>query len=198
MIQSLHLDKAAGQPWAVSLTYATYEENKEVTEQDLEEFKLWYAEKVLYEYVWTQLTALREGFYEVAPYVVLRRFQVHYFDRLIAGENTISLTDWHDSTIYENGYTCDSDTVKLFWKIVTAYNNEERFELFTTITSLKNPPFGGFSELNPNLFTIFKLVDTTRLPVAHTCICRLDLPDYNDEQKIQNGLLYLRSAREML
>ena len=71
-------------------------------------------------------------------------------------------------------------------------DSESRIRLLQFVTGTSRVPMNGFSELQgsngPQKFTIEKWGDSDKLPRAHTCFNRLDLPPYESFEKLTNKL----------
>jgi E3 ubiquitin-protein ligase NEDD4 len=70
---------------------------------------------------------------------------------------------------------------------VRELDGDERRRLLRGVTGLAVAPFGGFAALQPP-FTLQLTHDGARLPVAHTCFNRLDLPRYASKAQLQEKL----------
>lgn len=55
------------------------------------------------------------------------------------------------------------------------------------VTACPRPSFLGFEELSPP-FTISRKNDKNSLPISHTCMNLLELPDYQDKQLLAQKL----------
>ncbi|CAF3414901.1 unnamed protein product [Rotaria sp. Silwood1] len=77
---------------------------------------------------------------------------------------------------------------------------EERTRLLQFVTGTSRLPMNGFRELwgstGPQLFTIEKWGDRTKLPRAHTCFNRLDLPPYESYQDLRQKLIQAMEMSE--
>lgn len=108
--------------------------------------------------------------------------------------------------VYSNGYSKESGTVKMFWRVVAELSAEQRAALLRFITSTSRAPLGGFKHLTPPL-TIHKVdcgasplallggKDVERLPSASTCFNTLKLPNYRRAATMKAKLLYAISAK---
>jgi len=76
---------------------------------------------------------------------------------------------------------------------VYSFNNEMRARLLQFVTGTSRVPMNGFKELygsnGPQLFTIEKWGTIAKLPRAHTCFNRIDLPPYTDYHDLRSKLL---------
>ncbi|KPI83547.1 protein kinase putative MAP kinase kinase-like protein [Leptomonas seymouri] len=82
------------------------------------------------------------------------------------------------------GFDSDSNTPKLLKEVLLdmSQNNLRRFLQLCTATAAV-PANGSMKKIK-----VLKCADVQRLPVGHSCVNQLDLPDYNDKQKIKEKL----------
>uniref|UniRef100_A0A8C9D485 HECT-type E3 ubiquitin transferase n=2 Tax=Felidae TaxID=9681 RepID=A0A8C9D485_PANLE len=70
---------------------------------------------------------------------------------------------------------------------------EKRIRLLQFVTGTSRVPMNGFAELygsnGPQLFTIEQWGSPEKLPRAHTCFNRLDLPPYETFEDLREKLL---------
>lgn len=70
---------------------------------------------------------------------------------------------------------------------------EKRIRLLQFVTGTSRVPMNGFAELygsnGPQLFTIEQWGTADKLPRAHTCFNRLDLPTYESFDDLRERLL---------
>ncbi|CAF2140328.1 unnamed protein product [Rotaria magnacalcarata] len=71
-----------------------------------------------------------------------------------------------------------------FFKAIGSFNTEERTR------------FLQFGSSGPQLFTIETWGDRTKLPRAHTCFNRLDLPPYENYQELRQKLVQAMEMSE--
>ena len=100
---------------------------------------------------------------------------------LISGTaERIDVKDLQKNTKYR---ACSSSDkyVKMFWKMMSEMNEENKAKVLKFVTSCSRPPLFGFKNLQPT-FTIQKVAiqsDEERLPTAGTCFNLLKLPTYS-------------------
>ncbi|CAF5177442.1 unnamed protein product [Rotaria magnacalcarata] len=87
-----------------------------------------------------------------------------------------------------------------FFKAIGSFNTEERTRFLQFVTGTSRLPMNGFRELwgssGPQLFTIETWGDRTKLPRAHTCFNRLDLPPYENYQELRQKLVQAMEMSE--
>ncbi|EGD77690.1 ubiquitin protein ligase [Salpingoeca rosetta] len=138
-----------------------------------------------------QNAAFFRGFTEFIPASSVRQFSAGEVISLIAGSSTIDVDNWREETVYEE-YDKDSQIVQWFWEIVADMSDEQRNDLLRFSTGCSHIPIEGFKGLQgthgTNKFTIAKAGDTRYLPVAHTCVNRMDIPEYSTKEELKSKL----------
>ncbi|XP_064478948.1 E3 ubiquitin-protein ligase SMURF2-like [Ornithodoros turicata] len=142
-----------------------------------------------------QFLALQKGFSELIHPHLLKAFDEKELELVIGGLGKIDLEDWKNHTRLKH-CTADTNVVQWFWRAVDSYGEERRARLLQFVTGSSRVPLQGFKALQgstgaagPRLFTIH-LVDanTDNLPKAHTCFNRIDLPPYENYEKLVDKL----------
>ncbi|EFJ40292.1 hypothetical protein VOLCADRAFT_99935 [Volvox carteri f. nagariensis] len=146
------------------------------------------------------------------PSASLRLFNPREFNQLLSGAAAdgpgggggaapLDVADMRRWTRYSGGYSPDSTTVKLFWRVVAELTPNQQSALLRFVTSCSRPPLGGFRYLQPPL-TVHKVEceaglfaalggrDVDRLPSASTCYNMLKLPNYRRASTLKAKLLY--------
>ncbi|CAF0743353.1 unnamed protein product [Rotaria sp. Silwood1] len=148
----------------------------------------------------SQMNALKQGFQDILPFEAIRMFDEKEVELLISGLGDINVDDWRRHTMYKGGYTPDNPVIQNFWKAIGSLKPEERTRLLQFVTGTSRLPMNGFRELwgstGPQLFTIEKWGDRTKLPRAHTCFNRLDLPPYESYQDLRQKLIQAMEMSE--
>lgn len=148
--------------------------------------------------------AFARGFYSVVEPQWLQIFSVKELTQLLSGgQFEVDLDDLRAHTKYSGGYEDGSRTIRMFWKVLSAFSPEEMQRFLRFVTSCPRPPLLGFKHLTPP-FTIHKVVEDTtsllqfsdldRLPTASTCNNMLKLPNYRKESTLRDKLLYAIGA----
>ncbi|UJR33213.1 hypothetical protein I4U23_020668 [Adineta vaga] len=148
----------------------------------------------------TQMNALKQGFQDILPLEMIKIFDEKEVELLISGLGEINVNDWRMHTAYKGGYTPDNPVIQHFWKAIASFNTEERTRLLQFVTGTSRLPMNGFRELwgssGPQLFTIEKWGDRTKLPRAHTCFNRIDLPPYESYSDLRQKLIQAMEMSE--
>ncbi|XP_043934900.1 E3 ubiquitin-protein ligase NEDD4 [Protopterus annectens] len=139
-----------------------------------------------------QMTAFKEGFYELIPPDLIKIFDEHELELLMCGLGDVDVNDWRENTKYKNGYHAAHPVIQWFWKAVLLMDSEKRIRLLQFVTGTSRLPMNGFAELygsnGPQLFTIEQWGAPEKLPRAHTCFNRLDLPPYESFDDLREKL----------
>ncbi|CAL1604057.1 unnamed protein product [Knipowitschia caucasica] len=139
-----------------------------------------------------QMTAFKEGFFELIPLDVIKIFDENELELLMCGLGDVDVNDWKENTKYKNGYCANHVVIQWFWKTVLLMDAEKRIRLLQFVTGTSRVPMNGFAELygsnGPQLFTIEQWGTREKLPRAHTCFNRLDLPPYESFEELREKL----------
>lgn len=139
-----------------------------------------------------QMTAFKEGFYELIPQDLIKIFDENELELLMCGLGDVDVNDWRENTKYKNGYNPNHPAIIWFWKTVLLMDAEKRIRLLQFVTGTSRVPMNGFAELygsnGPQLFTIEQWGTREKLPRAHTCFNRLDLPPYESFEELREKL----------
>ncbi|XP_025000323.1 E3 ubiquitin-protein ligase NEDD4-like isoform X6 [Gallus gallus] len=140
-----------------------------------------------------QMNAFLEGFTELLPIDLIKIFDENELELLMCGLGDVDVNDWRQHTVYKNGYCPNHPVIQWFWKAVLLMDAEKRIRLLQFVTGTSRVPMNGFAELygsnGPQLFTIEQWGTPDKLPRAHTCFNRLDLPLYESFDNLQEKLL---------
>ncbi|XP_041074642.1 E3 ubiquitin-protein ligase NEDD4-like isoform X1 [Polyodon spathula] len=139
-----------------------------------------------------QMSAFKEGFYELVPLDLIKIFDENELELLMCGLGDVDVNDWRENTKYKNGYCTTQPVIQWFWKTVLLMDAEKRIRLLQFVTGTSRVPMNGFAELygsnGPQLFTIEQWGTPDKLPRAHTCFNRLDLPPYESFEDLREKL----------
>ncbi|KAK0097330.1 hypothetical protein PV326_002415 [Microctonus aethiopoides] len=141
----------------------------------------------LYEGVFRQMEAFREGFESVFPPGQLRLFFPEELEAVFCGHGQGG-GQWDVKTLLEccrtdHGYTPDSRAIRFLFEVMAEYNSEEQRQFIQFVTGSPRLPVGGFKSLTPPLTIVRKTFDASMktddfLPSVMTCVNYLKLPDY--------------------
>ncbi|XP_042191885.1 E3 ubiquitin-protein ligase NEDD4-like isoform X5 [Callorhinchus milii] len=140
-----------------------------------------------------QMNAFMEGFTELIPIDLIKIFDENELELLMCGLGDVDVNDWRQHTVYKNGYCANHPVIQWYWKAVLLMDAEKRIRLLQFVTGTSRVPMNGFAELygsnGPQLFTIEQWGTPEKLPRAHTCFNRLDLPPYETFEDLREKLL---------
>ena len=140
-----------------------------------------------------QISAIKNGLFEVIPRGILAQFNDRELEFLFCGVSEIDVSDWKNNTLYRR-YSEKDQIVQWFWKIVeTEFDNVKRAQLLQFATGTSRIPLNGFKDLQgsdgPRKFTLERLDDTEMFPRSHTCFNRIDLPNYDAYETLLTRLI---------
>ncbi|XP_026090876.1 E3 ubiquitin-protein ligase NEDD4-like isoform X7 [Carassius auratus] len=140
-----------------------------------------------------QMNAFLEGFTELITIDLIKIFDENELELLMCGLGDVDVNDWRQHTVYKNGFCPNHPVIQWFWKAVLLMDAEKRIRLLQFVTGTSRVPMNGFAELygsnGPQLFTIEQWGTPDKLPRAHTCFNRLDLPTYETFEDLREKLL---------
>lgn len=139
-----------------------------------------------------QMKSFLEGFNELIPTNLLKIFDENELELLMCGLGDVDVNDWRNNTTYKGDYSANHIVIQWFWKAVLLMDPESRVRFLQFVTGTSRVPMNGFAELwgsnGPQLFTIEKWGTPEKLPRAHTCFNRLDLPPYTSLEELRKKL----------
>ena len=164
-----------------------------------------------------ELAEFLAGFWDIIPRHCLSECQVDEKDlgMLISGIEDVDVADWRTHTTVRNALAAGPHGAALidaFWSVLEELDGEQRARCLQFVTGLSRLPPEGFVGLLPRfelvcepslLFSfgcspitecarpqvINSGADPSRLPTAHTCFNRLDLPPYRTKAALADKLL---------
>ncbi|CAO2636268.1 E3 ubiquitin-protein ligase NEDD4 [Lemmus lemmus] len=138
------------------------------------------------------MAAFKEGFFELIPQDLIKIFDENELELLMCGLGDVDVSDWKEHTKYKNGYSVNHQVIQWFWKAVLMMDSEKRIRLLQFVTGTSRVPMNGFAELygsnGPQSFTVEQWGTPDKLPRAHTCFNRLDLPPYESFEELWDKL----------
>ncbi|XP_010607338.1 E3 ubiquitin-protein ligase NEDD4 isoform X2 [Fukomys damarensis] len=139
-----------------------------------------------------QMAAFKEGFFELIPQDLIKIFDENELELLMCGLGDVDVNDWREHTKYKNGYSAGHQVIQWLWKAVLMMDSEKRIRLLQFVTGTSRVPMNGFAELygsnGPQPFTVEQWGTPEKLPRAHTCFNRLDLPPYGSFEELWDKL----------
>lgn len=166
--------------------------NIDVTEQNKKDYISKVIEYKFKSRVKEQMEMFLKGFNEIISHNLIVIFDSQELELLTCGYPDVDIKDWKRNTLYKGTYNENTPVVQWFWKAILLMDSESRIRLLQFVTGTSRVPMNGFSELQgsngPQKFTIEKWGDSDKLPRAHTCFNRLDLPPYESFEKLTHKL----------
>ncbi|KAG8741598.1 hypothetical protein FRC10_002671 [Ceratobasidium sp. 414] len=142
-----------------------------------------------------QSDAFMEGLADIIDPKWLRMFNQKELQMLIGGTpDPIDLDDLRENVVYGGLYDESHEVIRMFWKVVKDFNQDERRSLLRFVTSCSRPPLLGFKELNPRFAIRDATSDDQRLPTSSTCVNLLKLPRYSSEYIMRQKVLQAISS----
>ncbi|XP_078488534.1 E3 ubiquitin-protein ligase NEDD4-like [Ciona intestinalis] len=140
-----------------------------------------------------QMKSFLQGFNELIPSNLVKIFDENEVELLMCGLGDVDVNDWRRNTNYKGDYSANHIVIQWFWRAVLLMDPELRVRFLQFVTGTSRVPMNGFGELwgsnGPQLFTIEKWGTPEKLPRAHTCFNRLDLPPYKSFEELRKKLL---------
>ena len=140
-----------------------------------------------------QIKAFTDAFDSLIPHEDIKLFTPDELDLLICGIPEIDVEDFRNNTEYENPFDAETPVVKMFFNVISRWDNEKKAKLLLFMTGSSRVPSNGFREFcevckKPLL--IASGGDRSNLAQAHTCFNMLCLPQYESEEELNDKLLY--------
>jgi E3 ubiquitin-protein ligase HUWE1 len=140
----------------------------------------------------SQATAFCKGFHELISQDEVRMFGPDELDSVICGENIIDVDDWQTNCEFQGDYFAQHPVITLFFSVLRKWSQENLAKLLAFATGSSQVPLGGFAAFKeagrPMIINCGG--EKARLATAHTCENRLDLPKYENEDEMNEKLLY--------
>jgi hypothetical protein len=203
---------ATGKPLTLPLSFTASDAKasdaaKDVTSANVAEYvEARWRQRVTVD-VEAQVAALVEGF-GVLPRASLTLLTPTLLEEMLCGSPTIDHHDWQAHSDYLGAFQPPprslitkhpQKVVAWFWELVASFSQEQRQRLLRFVTGSCGVPVGGFARLAGNdgttrRFTLQPLDASEKLPKAHTCFNRLDLPLYSSKEELTAILTHLISV----
>ena len=159
---------------------------KKVTNENFEEYVKAMINFYCVKYIEKEFSAFERGFNKLTGSIpILSHMMPDELDILVSGLPVRNWEDFKSSTKYENGYTAESQEIKWFWKIFDEFSDSDKKTLLRFVTGSDRAPIAG---LKSQSFVIQRTPDVKKLPVAHTCLNILILPQYTSEEVMRKML----------
>ncbi|KAK8836346.1 hypothetical protein M9Y10_039688 [Tritrichomonas musculus] len=163
----------------------------DVTNENKVEYATLYANYYLRKSIIDQVTAFCKGFNYLIPHDEIKMFSPDELDLIICGIPEIDVNDMRENTSYVEPYSENHPVVLLFFSAISKWDPENLAKFLLFLTGSSQVPVNGFKDYADaeTPITIAPGGDRTRLCVAHTCFNTLDLPEYEDEDELNEKLM---------
>ena len=136
-----------------------------------------------------QVIAFCSGFDDLISHENIRIFTPNELSLLICGVADIDVEDLKRNVQIQQPYNMDTPVVKMFFEVISEWDKQNLTKLLMFITgSSRMPRFKFFVDIKRPI-TIARDSDPSHCPVAHTCINRIDIPEYADKEDLNKKLL---------
>ena len=174
--------------------------SKAVTEANKEEFIGLRLKDALFETSKEGIEAFLKGVYAVVPLEAFLLVSAVELELMLCGASELDVDSWMAHAQYRGEFAeqgADHDVVRWFWDAVRAMDAATRSQLLQWTTGHGRVPVQGFSHLmgrdgalRPFTLTSVELSAAT-FPRAHTCFNRIDLPLYEDPEKLAAAIKFV-------
>jgi ubiquitin-protein ligase E3 A len=154
--------------------------SKKVTNENFEEYIRRLRDFIMWKSVEKEVEYFKRGF-RLFSTTEFRTFSAEEIDKIISGEEVV---DWNELRINcrYDGYSANSSTIVMFWENFDELSEEEKRKLLFFLTGSDRAPAGGLSNVH---LTILYQKEVMLLPVVHVCSTVMELPDYQNKEKIK-------------
>ncbi|OMH79165.1 Ubiquitin-protein ligase E3A [Zancudomyces culisetae] len=157
-----------------------------LTYENRREFVELYLDFLFHKSCKEQFESFQKGFFSICQNSYVMTLRAEELELLVCGSSELDFEVLDKTTVYDGGYTRETNVVKNFWDIVKGFSVELKKKLLFFTTGSDRVPIGGMCKLR---FVIVKNgVDSDRLPTSHTCFNALLLPEYKTYQKLEERL----------
>jgi len=160
--------------------------NIPVTNENRHRYVDLYLKYLLCDSIESQFHAFSDAFHQVCGGDALKLFRYEELELLICGLPHFDFDALEQVTVYEGGYSKQSQVIKWFWELIREMSFTEKKSLLFFTTGNDRAPIGGLGSLKFNI--VRNGDDTDRLPTAYTCFNILLLPEYSSKSKLENRL----------
>ncbi|KAK8852883.1 hypothetical protein M9Y10_017875 [Tritrichomonas musculus] len=140
-----------------------------------------------------QLKEFTSAFDSLISHEDIRIFTPDELDLLICGIPEIDVDDFRNHVEYELPYDKDTPVIKMFFNVISRWDNEKKAKLLMFMTGSSRVPSNGFKEFCEvcrKPLIIASGGDSSKLPQSHTCLNMLCIPQYKSEEELNDKLLF--------
>jgi len=168
--------------------------NTLVTNENRQEFVDLYVKYIFDESVEVQFNAFAKGLNKVCAGHALDLFSPGELEFLLSGSPILDFDELERGTQYQDGFSSDSPTVKIFWQVLHSLSSEDKKRFLRFSTGSDRAPIDGLSQLG--LILSKNTDENSRLPSAHTCFNHVLLPAYTCRDVLRERLLFALDHNE--
>jgi len=159
-----------------------------VTNDNRDEYIERYVRYMMESSIETPFKAFMKGFNKAMNKTNLDLFEPEELELVICGNPSLNFADLQKGAKYDDGYTKNHPSIKMFWNVVNAFSEDEKRSFLKFLSGSDRTPVQGLESLN--LVVSRMGSEDNRLPSAHTCFNHLLLPQYSSETIMRERLLY--------
>jgi len=159
----------------------------DVTNDNKQEYIDLFVDFMISKSVQEKFSAFKKGFTKCCGGEILTMVEPEDLEMLICGSKILDFNELKKSTVYQDGFTAESEAVKYFWEVLEEFTEDEKRKLLSFCTGCDRAPINGLSDLK---FFISKHGDNDMLlPSVHTCFNHLLLPNYSSKDILREKLM---------
>ena len=178
----------------VDMLYLTFEETDGGEDVTAENVKRYVRRRAYHSLVGNRrgrLDAMKRGFEDIPLGAHLRLFSVFELMTLVCGKQDISGEDLLDKVVFRH-FSSRSQTPGHLRQLLSEMTSEQRSRFLSFVTASTSLPSRG-----GEITISFVSWANDRLPLAHTCFNRLDLPEYDNFDMLKRKLTWCLDNLEM-
>ena len=139
-----------------------------------------------------QVKSFCDGFNSLIAPDEIEMFTPNELDLLICRIPKIEVNDFIQNIHFEGEYCTETPVVKLFFKAILEWKNEDLVKLLIFMTGTSRVPLGGFkefSDLSGHTLKIGSGGNKNQFPQARTCFNLLLLPEYETVDELNEKIM---------
>ncbi|XP_013867633.1 probable E3 ubiquitin-protein ligase HERC3 [Austrofundulus limnaeus] len=165
--------------------------NKQVTNQNKEEFVAAYVNYAFNTSVETVFEDFSRGFFHVCERDLVRLFRPEELQEILVGKD---FQDWEklkQNTSYEGEYHADHDNIRMFWEVFDELTEDQKKAFLWFVTGFERVPVLGLDKIEISIRVKY-VPDLSSpdqyYPEAYTCYSFLELPLYSNKEILRSQL----------
>ncbi|KAK8880354.1 hypothetical protein M9Y10_003021 [Tritrichomonas musculus] len=158
-------------------------ENTKVTDENKDQYFNLMTDLLLSKSIKEQTNAFCEGFYSLVPLQEIQSITEEELKHLIYGSSRIDIEILKKRITIKPPYTAETPVIKYFFNAISHWNNQDLQKLLMFVTGYTN------ITKDEEIFSINQAGRSGMLPMAHTAIRSLELPEYESEEELNKNLM---------